>query len=389
MKKLATIFVVLITIISMAVMPVAEACSRLVYQGNLLDGAITARSMDWLDQPDAKLWVFPKGMRRDGGAGQNSITWTSKYGSIITSSYDIATVDGINDKGLVANLLFLVDTDYGEIGPHDKTLSIGGWGQYVLDNYATVGEAVTALEQEPFHIVTATVGELNTLRPGSIPALVAENEIVGKQKFSLHMALSDPGGDSAIIEYIDGKPLIHHSPEFNVLTNDPTFDVQLALNSYWDKISEKFLPGTNKAEDRFIRATYYLKKMNSKFNKFINTLKSNRRNELAAAMGIIRNVSDPLGLDSFAISTTQWRTLADQKIDDLAYFFEYTKNPSLVWLKMTNQKLEKGEPVKVLNNDDIISGELAGEVSKELNVALEPFSWDITSVMGQYRSFLD
>jgi hypothetical protein len=139
---LATIFVVLITIISMAVMPVAEACSRLVYQGNLLDGAITARSMDWLNQPDAKLWVFPKGMRRDGGAGQNSITWTSKYGSIITSSYDIATVDGINDKGLVANLLFLVDTDYGEIGPHDKTLSIGGWGQYVLDNYATVGDDV-------------------------------------------------------------------------------------------------------------------------------------------------------------------------------------------------------------------------------------------------------
>lgn len=383
MKKLATIFVVLITIISMAVMPVAEACSRLVYQGNLLDGAITARSMDWLNQPDAKLWVFPKGMRRDGGAGQNSITWTSKYGSIITSSYDIATVDGINNEGLVANLLFLVDTDYGEIGPGDKTLSIGGWGQYVLDNYATVKEAVTALEQEPFHIVTTTIGDLNTLRPGSIAGPVAENETFAKQKFSLHMALSDTGGDSAIIEYIDGKPLIHHGREFNVLTNDPSFDEQLALNSYWDKISDSFLPGTNKPEDRFVRAGYYLKKMNSKFNQFISTSKRNRRNDLAAAMGVIRNVSDPLGLDSFAISTTQWRTLADQKKDDLAYFFEYTKNPSLVWLKMNNQKLKKGAPVKVLKNDDIISGELAGEVSKELNEMPEPFSWDLTSVMGQ------
>lgn len=383
MKKLATIFVVLITIISMAVMPVAEACSRLVYQGNLLDGPITARSMDWLNQPDAKLWVFPKGMRRDGGAGQNSITWTSKYGSIITSSYDIATIDGINNEGLVANLLFLVDTDYGEIGPGDKTLSIGGWGQYVLDNYATVKEAVTALEQEPFHIVTATIGDLNTLRPGSIAGPVAENETFAKQKFSLHMALSDTGGDSAIIEYIDGKPLIHHGREFNVLTNDPTFDEQLALNSYWDKISDSFLPGTNKPEDRFVRAGYYLKKMNSKFNQFISTSKRNRRNDLAAAMGVIRNVSDPLGLDSFAISTTQWRTLADQKKDDLAYFFEYTKNPSLVWLKMNNQKLKKGAPVKVLKNDDIIFGELAGEVSKELNEMLEPFSWDLTSVMGQ------
>jgi choloylglycine hydrolase len=322
-------------------------------------------------------------MRRDGGAGQNSITWTSKYGSIITSSYDIATIDGINNEGLVANLLFLVDTDYGEIGPGDKTLSIGGWGQYVLDNYATVKEAVTALEQEPFHIVTATIGDLNTLRPGSIAGPVAENETFAKQKFSLHMALSDTGGDSAIIEYIDGKPLIHHGREFNVLTNDPTFDEQLALNSYWDKISDSFLPGTNKPEDRFVRAGYYLKKMNSKFNQFISTSKRNRRNDLAAAMGVIRNVSDPLGLDSFAISTTQWRTLADQKKDDLAYFFEYTKNPSLVWLKMNNQKLKKGAPVKVLKNDDIISGELAGEVSKELNEMLEPFSWDLTSVMGQ------
>lgn len=383
MKKLATIFVVLITIISMAVMPVAEACSRLVYQGNLLDGAITARSMDWLNQPDAKLWVFPKGMRRDGGAGQNSITWTSKYGSIITSSYDIATVDGINNKGLVANLLFLVETDYGEIGPDDKTLSIGGWGQYVLDNYATVGEAVTALEQEPFHIVTATIGDLSTLRPGSIPGLLAENEKFAKQKFSLHMALSDRTGDSAIIEYIDGKPLIHHGREFNVLTNDPTFDKQLALNNYWDKISDSFLPGTNKPEDRFVRAGYYLKKMN---NQLITTFKGNRRNELAAAMGIIRNVSDPLGLDSFSFSTTQWRTLADQKKGHLAYFFEYTKNPSLVWLKMKNLNLKKGAPVKVVKNDDIISGELAGELSKELyedEDLVEPFSWDLTSVMGQ------
>ncbi|MGD1700266.1 linear amide C-N hydrolase [Dapis sp. BLCC M229] len=393
MKKLATIFVVLITILSMAVMPAAQACSRLVYQGSS-NGAITARSMDWLNQPDAKLWVFPKGMERDGGAGENSITWTSKYGSIITSSYDIATVDGINDQGLVVNLLFLVDTDYGDIESGEKTLSVGGWGQYVLDNYATVEEAVTKLEEKPFQVVTATIEGLEKLRPGSMPGILLKNQEFRESNFALHMSLSDPSGDSAIIEYIGGNQVIHHGTEYNVLTNDPTFDQQLAINSYWEYLyttnnllgeekavtSKFFLPGTNSASDRFVRGSYYLKEMNNLLNQVITGVKRNRRNELAAALGIIRNVSDPLGLASFALSTTQWRTLADQKTDSLAYFFEYTKNPSLVWLKINNQNLEEGAPVKVLKNDDIISGELAGEVSQDL-YAEEPFSWDISSIM--------
>lgn len=39
--------------------------------------------------PGERLWVFPRGMRRSGEAGPNSIAWTSKYGSVIASGYDI------------------------------------------------------------------------------------------------------------------------------------------------------------------------------------------------------------------------------------------------------------------------------------------------------------
>ncbi|MBX8814609.1 linear amide C-N hydrolase, partial [Ochrobactrum sp. MR34] len=83
-------------------------------------------------------------------------------------------------------------------------LTIAAWAQYVLDNYATVEEAVTALKDEPFTIVTDKV-------PG-------ESRLA-----TLHLSISDASGDSAIIEYIDGKQVIHHSREYQVMTNSPTF----------------------------------------------------------------------------------------------------------------------------------------------------------------------
>ncbi|WP_287308873.1 linear amide C-N hydrolase [Okeania sp. SIO1H2] len=419
MKKLATVFVVLITILSMVVMPAAQACSRLVYQGSL--GPITARSMDWFHDPEAELWFFPAGIDRTGGAGPNSIGWKSKYGSIITSSYDIATVDGINDQGLVANLLFLAETDYGDIRPCDPTLSVGGWGQYVLDNYANVAEAVEELEKKSFKIVTTTLNELasssSTLRPGSIPTPIlllpdGHGGTMGDANFALHMALSDRTGDSAIIEYLGGEMIVHHkktddentSAKYNVLTNDPTFEEQLAINSYWNSLYANlegtiglFLPGTSSPSDRFIRASYYLdkmglrlaeeKKLASKASGFILNKDQERRSELAAALGIIRNVSDPIGLDGFGIGTTQWRTLANQSIPtnenvsndpDATYFFEFTENPSVVWANI-NKLAEKGV---VSNLDSINNPFLSGNVSELFVEQEDPFSWDISCTLN-------
>lgn len=48
-------------------------------------------------------------MERSGEAGPNSVKWTSKYGSVIASGYDISTTDGMNEAGLAANVLWLVE----------------------------------------------------------------------------------------------------------------------------------------------------------------------------------------------------------------------------------------------------------------------------------------
>ncbi|NEU35145.1 linear amide C-N hydrolase, partial [bacterium LRH843] len=87
-----------------------------------------------------------------------------------------------NEKGLMANLLWLVESEYPNVKTSKKpTLGISLWAQYVLDNYATVNEAIQALEKEPFTVVTDQV-------PGE------------KRLATLHLSISDATGDSAIIE---------------------------------------------------------------------------------------------------------------------------------------------------------------------------------------------
>ncbi len=70
--------------------------------------------MDWKEDMLSNLWVFPAGVQRDGGAGPQSIKWTAKYGSVTVSGYEAGTTDGMNEKGLVANLLYLAESDYGK-----------------------------------------------------------------------------------------------------------------------------------------------------------------------------------------------------------------------------------------------------------------------------------
>ena len=66
--------------------------------------------MDWSEDMASNLWAFPRGIKREGAAGPKSLTWVSKYGSVVVSSYEAGTADGMNEAGLVANLLYLADS---------------------------------------------------------------------------------------------------------------------------------------------------------------------------------------------------------------------------------------------------------------------------------------
>lgn len=311
---------------------------------------MTARSMDWKSDITSNLWVLPRGMKRSGEAGPHSIEWVSRYGSLITSGYDISTTDGVNEAGLSANLLWLVESDYPKFDGSGKPgLTIAAWAQYVLDNFATVDEAVQALQQEPYTIVT--------------------DNVPGEQRLtSLHLSMSDLSGDSAIIEYIDGKQVIHHNRQYEVMTNSPTFDQQLALNAYWQHIGGlHMLPGTNRAADRFVRASFY----NNAVPKFTDPDLA-----LASVFSVIRNVSVPFGLttpDEPNISSTRWRTVMDHK--RMLYFFESALSPNTFWVNLN--KLDfSSETGKVLMLDlgTNQSRPFAGEANASFKPA-EPFQF--------------
>ncbi|WP_300731249.1 linear amide C-N hydrolase [Pseudomonas sp.] len=319
--------------------PVAHACTRLVYLGDD-QHVITARSMDWKSDVATNLWVFPKGMERNGEVGPTSIKWTSKYGSVIASGYDISTTDGVNDAGLSANLLWLVESEYPTYSKDKPGLSIAAWAQYVLDNFATVAEAVEVLKTEPFNVVTAQV-------PG-------ESRLA-----TLHLSMSDASGDSAIIEYIDGKQVIHHSRAYQVMTNSPAFEAQLAMNAYWQSVGGTvMLPGTNRSADRFARASFY-----------VNAVPQNQddRLSLASVFSVIRNVSVPYGISTPGepnISSTRWRSVIDHK--NSLYFFESAVTPNTFWVDLKKLDLSKATgQVKKLdlgpNQSTIFSGEVSSQ----------------------------
>lgn len=330
-------------LLSFSALSSAQACTRLVYLGDEKI-VITARSLDWAEDMRSNLWVFPRGMKRDGNAGANSVAWTSKYGSVITSGYDVGTADGINEKGLTANALYLAESDYGQPQSGKKNISIACWVQYVLDNFSSTEEVVSALSKDELVVICPTL-------PNGVPA-------------SLHLAVTDVDGDSAVFEYVKGNLVVHHGRDYRVMTNSPTFDQQLALDAYWRKIGgEVFLPGTTKAADRFARASYY-----------IDSCKKTGDNSLALAevFGMIRAVSVPLGIAAPPgepnIAPTRWRVVADQK--KRVYYFDSASQPSVFWVNLDNLDLSAGAPVRKL--DLQIGKTLAGEVSAQFEKA-EPF----------------
>lgn len=315
---LFVVMTALVTALSLA--PQVDACTRAVYLGP--EGTIiTGRSMDWEENTGTDLWAFPAGMKRDGASGATSIKWVSKYGSVVCSFYNASTVDGMNEKGLVANVLYLDESEYGKPDGKRPTISIAAWAQYVLDNYATVAETVKALREDPFVVIAPTL-------PNGSPA-------------KGHLAISDPTGDSAIFEYISGKLFIHHARNYQVMTNSPVFDKQLALNEYWQEIGgETFLPGTSRASDRFARASFYINAI-PKTNDMLQAV--------ASVFGVIRGVSVPLGITTPGqpnIASTYWRTFSDHK--NKVYYFDSATSPTVFWVPLEELDLKEGAAAKKL-----------------------------------------
>ena len=121
-KYKKSVEIIAITLALTSYLPLADSCTRALYVG-ADNTVITGRTMDWNEDMRTDLWVLPAGMARNGLAGPQSPSWISKYGSVVASVYGIASADGMNEKGLVMNLLYLAESDYGQVhrqGPRER-----------------------------------------------------------------------------------------------------------------------------------------------------------------------------------------------------------------------------------------------------------------------------
>lgn len=82
--------------------------------------------------------------------------------------------------------------------PSKPAVKAGLWLQYLLDQAATVAEALALMENIQLLKIHVRGHDAN-----------------------IHVALEDVGGDSAVIEVADGRPVVHHGRQYTLMTNDP------------------------------------------------------------------------------------------------------------------------------------------------------------------------
>ncbi|MHB1789999.1 MAG: linear amide C-N hydrolase [Acidimicrobiales bacterium] len=287
-------------------------CSRVFWSDNDV-AKVAARTLDWADSDDPMLWVLPRGIVRDGGTGEGAISWIARYGSVAATGFEIVTTEAINDQGLAVHILYLDETAYEP--PDDRpTVSNARWVQWLVDTCATVDEAVAALRD----------------------VRVVSVEVRG-QHLGGHLALEDPTGDSAIVEILDGRMVVHHGREYQVMTNDPDYDQQRAnLVRYRPFGGDLPLPGDILSPERFVRASYFL--------HYLPT-PSTEEEAVAGAVLVSRNVWVPPGApyDDFAVYPTWWGSAID--VTNRVYYFQAVGSPNLIWVPLDGLPLDEGSPV--------------------------------------------
>jgi penicillin V acylase-like amidase (Ntn superfamily) len=176
------------------------------------------------------------------------------------------------------------------------------------------------------------------------------------EPLGLHLAVEDKSGDSAIFEYVGGKLVIHHGPQYRVMTNDPPLDEMLArMKKYKDLGGTEELPGGPAPEYRFARLSDYY--------KFLPDPK-NYTDAVSGALSLLRIAQVPFrdpkrvppGGPGLAGVQTNWVSAADVTND--IYYVNSATVPSLFWLNLRKADFSPGATLVYLDpNDPKVGGD--------------------------------
>jgi penicillin V acylase-like amidase (Ntn superfamily) len=263
------------------------------------DEVLFGRNYDWMIG-DGIVFVNRRGVAKSSLSltGQkNPARWTSRYGSVTFNQYGRENpMGGMNETGLVVELMWLDEARYPK--PDERpTLDVLEWVQYQLDTAATVQEVLQNAEKVRI-----------------------------ESRVTLHYLVSDRSGNSAAIEFLDGKLVARAGENLPVAT--------LANDTYeksWEyaKKAEMQKAVTESSFDRFTRAASAVREFE----------KSGAKNSVEYAFNVLADVAQK--------GYTQWSIVYDQK--NSIIYYRTLKNPTIKKIDVKAFDYSCGGAVKMLD----------------------------------------
>jgi penicillin V acylase-like amidase (Ntn superfamily) len=315
------------------------------------DGRIfVGTNYDW-GVPDGLIIVNPRGLSktampsyRDNSEVGRPAVWTSKYGSITFNQYGREmSFGGMNEAGLTIGTMGLFDKNKFPAPDSRPSVYMQQWLQYQLDNHARVEEVI----QSESHL---------RIRP--------------KKGVHIHFLISDQDGNCCVIEYIDGKQVIHANETMphKVLTNS-TYDDSL---EYLAK-DETPNPDRFKSIERFIRAANSISDYQSEASN----------SPLEYSFDLLKSVSWTAKRKTWT-SRTQWSIVYD--VNNLQIYFRTFANQEIRSINVKAINFSCAAPVKVLDVNADLSGDVTDkfvDYSRQMNRDLTANAFNKTAYLPQ------
>ncbi len=182
--------------------PAGGSCATFVARSG--DATLVGHNLDEAIEVPGAVVVNPRGVSKENvswadlkavfgrSKSEPRSRWVSKYGSLTYNAMGVEFPDGgVNEAGLYVGEMTLLGTKYPDA--ELPRFYHNHWIQYLLDNFATVDEALASLS--------------SALPDGHC---------------QWHFLLADAGGGAAVVEFLEGKTVIYKgsSLPYPILCND-------------------------------------------------------------------------------------------------------------------------------------------------------------------------
>lgn len=195
--------------------PIAHACTGISLTSEPDNAHVVGRTVEWSlsDAQHYRIAVFPRehqytALTPDGPTGMQ---WNGRCGFVSMTAYgqDYGP-DGLNEKGLYVGMYYLPGfAEYQTFRPAaaHRSLSVGDFMQWMLSSFSTVAEVKRNIR--------------------SVDVVHVEDPRFGGAPLPFHWKVSDPSGESIVIEFTKGGQLQIFPAFLGVITNAPTYDWHL------------------------------------------------------------------------------------------------------------------------------------------------------------------